>query len=80
MKTYSIRVEKTQVGYYSIKCKSLEEAQEQAKYQMAVNPKETMQFVKCEEVTLPKTHVVDKEYLEITGKAWAEIYTDLEER
>ncbi len=80
MKTYMIRVEKTQVGYYSIKCKSLEEAESQAKYQMAVNPKETMQFDKCEQVKLPKVHVVDKDYLEITGKAWAEIYTDIEEK
>ena len=31
MKTYMIRVEKTQVGYYNIKCKSLEEAEAQAK-------------------------------------------------
>ena len=72
MKTYMIRVEKTQVGYYSIKCKSLEEAKEQAKYQMAVNPKETVQFDKCEEVTLPKVYVVDRDYLEITDKDWLE--------
>tara|TARA_R110002153_G_scaffold8388_2_gene36090 strand:+ start:1593 stop:1817 length:225 start_codon:yes stop_codon:yes gene_type:complete len=72
MKTYTIRVEKTQVGYYSIKCKSLEEAKAQAKYQMSVNPKETMQFDKCEEVTLPKVHIVDRDYLEITDKDWLE--------
>ena len=72
MKTYTIRVEKTQVGYYNIKCKSLEEAESQAKYQMAVNPKETMQFDKCEEVTLPKVHIVDRDYLEITDKDWLE--------
>ena len=80
MKTYTIRVEKTQVGYYTFKSKSLEEAEAQAKYQMAVNPKETMQFAKCEEVTLPKVNIIDRDYLEITGKAWAEIYTDIEEK
>ena len=68
MKTYTIRVEKTQVGYYNIKCKSLEEAESQAKYQMAVNPKETMQFDKCEEVKMPKVQIVDRDYLEITDK------------
>jgi len=72
MKTYMIRVEKTQVGYYNIKCKSLDEAKAQAEYQMAVNPKETMQFDKCEEVTLPKVHIVDRDYLEITDKDWLE--------
>jgi len=72
MKTYTIRVEKTQVGYYNIKCKSLKEAESQAKYQMAVNPKETMQFDKCEEVTMPKVHIVDRDYLEITDKDWLE--------
>ena len=72
MKTYSIRVEKTQVGYYSIKCKSLEEAESQAKYQMAVNPKETMQFDKCEEVKMPKVQIIDRDYLEITDKDWLE--------
>lgn len=80
MKTYTIRYEKTQVGYYTFKCKSLEEAEAQAKYQMAVNPKETIESGKCEEVTLPKIHTIDRDYLEITGKAWAEIYTDIEEK
>jgi len=80
MKTYTIRYEKTQVGYYTFKCKSLEEAEAQAKYQMAVNPKETIESDKCEEVTLPKIQTIGRDYLEITGKAWAEIYTDIEER
>ena len=80
MKTYTIRVEKTQVGYYTFKCKSLEEAEAQAKYQMAVNPKETTQFAKCEEVKMPKVHIVDRDFLENTGKAWADIYRDIEER
>jgi hypothetical protein len=67
-----IRVEKTQVGYYNIKCKSIDEAESQAKYQMAVNPKETIEFVKCEEVALPKVQIVDQSYQEITDKDWLE--------
>jgi len=72
METYMIRVEKTQVGYYNIKCKSIDEAESQAKYQMAVNPKETIEFVKCEEVALPKVQIVDQSYQEITDKDWLE--------
>ena len=70
METYMIRVQKKQVGYYSIKCKSLDEAKAQAEYQMAVNPKETVEFVKCEEVTLPKVQIVDQSHQEITDKDW----------
>lgn len=72
METYMIRVQKKQVGYYSIKCKSLDEAKAQAEYQMAVNPKETVEFVKCEEVTLPKVQIVDQSHQEITDKDWLE--------
>jgi|TARA_Y100000361_G_C11146946_1_gene338614 hypothetical protein len=69
MKTYRIRVEKTQVGYYSVECKSLEEAKAQGEYQMFMNPHETMQFNKCEEVRLPKeTMIIDQDYLEFTNK------------
>jgi len=72
MQNYTIRVEKTQVGYYNIKCKSLDEAKAQAEYQIAVNPKETIQFIKCEEVKLPNVQVVDQSYQEITDKDWLE--------
>jgi hypothetical protein len=72
MKTYMIRVEKTQIGYYNIKCKSLDEAKAQSEYQMAVNPKETVEFIKCEEVTLPKVQIVNEGYEELTSKDWLE--------
>tara|TARA_A100000172_G_C2949747_1_gene78678 strand:- start:257 stop:466 length:210 start_codon:yes stop_codon:yes gene_type:complete len=54
MKVYNIRAERQQVGYYSIKCKSLEEAKRQALYQMAVNPKTVIEFEKCTEIILPE--------------------------
>ena len=38
MKTYHLRVTKTQVKYCSVTTKSLEEAIAQADYQMLVNP------------------------------------------
>ena len=46
MKTYVIRAERKLVGYYTIKCKSLEEAKAQAKYQMAVSPKTVTEYEK----------------------------------
>ena len=54
MKVYNIRAERQQVGYYSIKCKSLEEAKRQALYQMDVNPKTVIKFEKCTEIILPE--------------------------
>jgi len=72
MKTYMIRVEKTQVGYYNIKCKSLDEAKAQAEYQMAVSPKETVEFIKCEEVITRREPMVIESYNEITDKDWLE--------
>jgi len=68
MKTYMIRCEKTSIGYYNIKCKSLEEAKAQAKYQMAVSPKTVMENEKCEEIILPKESMVIQPYNEFTGK------------
>ena len=69
MKTFIIRAEKTQVGYYTIKCKSLEEAAAQAKYLMEVSPKTVIEFEKCEEIILPeKVMVIDQHYQEFTGK------------
>ncbi len=54
MKVYNIRAERQQVGYYSIKCKSLEEAKRQALYQMDVSPKTVIEFEKCTEIILPE--------------------------
>tara|TARA_R110002020_G_scaffold221523_2_gene429579 strand:+ start:561 stop:785 length:225 start_codon:yes stop_codon:yes gene_type:complete len=69
MKTYTIRVEKTQVGYYNVQCKSLEEAKAQAEYQMTVNSQMTIHFDKCEEINLPKeSMIIDQDYLEFTNK------------
>ena len=71
MKTYVIRCEKTQIGYFSFKCRSINEAKAQAKYQMAVNPKQTIQFDKCEEVKIPKPYIIDEDYKQLE-KDWLE--------
>ncbi len=69
MKIYNIRCEKTQIGYYSVECKSLEEAKAQAEYQMAVNPQSTINLDKCEEVAMPpKSMIIDTDCLEFTDK------------
>jgi hypothetical protein len=69
MKTYNIRCEKTQIGYYNVQCKSLEEAKTQAEYQMAVNPQSTIKLDKCEEVVMPpESMVIDQDYLKFTDK------------
>ena len=67
MKTYVIRGERTSIGYYTIKCKSLEEAKRQAKYQMDVSPKTVLQEEKYEEIILPETMEVEW-YNQFTGK------------
>ena len=38
MKTFNLRVSTSQVGYYSVKAKSLKEAVARAEYQLLVNP------------------------------------------
>jgi len=53
MKTYTIRAERKQVGYYSIKAKSLEEAKAQALYQLSVRSTTAFEIEKCEEIELP---------------------------
>ena len=68
MKTYAIRAEKKQIGYYTIKCKSLEEAKAQAKYQMAVSPKTVTEWEKQEEIILPQESIVIQPYNEFTNK------------
>lgn len=68
MKTYIIRAKKTQVGYYTIKCKSLEEAKAQAKYQMAVSPKTVTEHEKQEEIILPQEPMVVRTLNEFTDK------------
>ena len=68
MKTYMIRCEKTSIGYYNIKCKSLEEAKAQAKYQMAVSPKTVTEWEKQEEIILPQESMVIQPYNEFTNK------------
>ena len=66
MKTYNIRAEKKQIGYYSIKAKSLEEAKAQALYQLQV--KSTTAVEMCEAVEIPsEVIVVDQDYLELAG-------------
>ena len=64
MKTYIIRCEKKEVGYYHIKCKSLEEAKRQASYQMAVRPNTVTEYEKQEEIILPQEPMVIKAYNE----------------
>ncbi len=68
MKTYMIRAERKLVGYYNIKCKSLEEAKAQAKYQMAVSPKTVTEWEKQEEIILPEESMVIQPYNEFTNK------------
>jgi len=68
MNTYIIRAERKLVGYYTIKCKSLEEAKAQAKYQMAVSPKTVTEYEKQEEIILPKEAQVIQTFNEFTGK------------
>ena len=68
MKTYVIRAERKLVGYYTIKCKSLEEAKAQAKYQMAVSPKTVTEYEKQEEIILPEESMVIQPYNEFTNK------------
>ena len=50
----------------------LDEAKAQAEYQMAVSPKETVEFVKCEEVITRREPMVIESYNEITDKDWLE--------
>ena len=65
MEIYNIRAEKKQIGYYSIKAKSLEEAKAQALYQLQV--KSTTAVEMCEAVEIPsELIVVDQGYLELT--------------
>jgi len=68
MNTYIIRAERKLVGYYTIKCKSLEEAKAQAKYQMAVSPKTVTEWEKQEEIVLPRESMVIQPYNEFTNK------------
>ena len=66
MKTYNIRAEKKQIGYYSIKAKSLKEAKAQALYQLQV--KSTVAVEICESVEIPsEVIVVDQDYLKLTN-------------
>ena len=64
MKTYMIRAERKLIGYYNIKCKSLEEAKAQAKYQMAVSPKTVTEYEKQEEIILPQEPMVVQQHNE----------------
>jgi hypothetical protein len=68
MKTYMIRAERKLVGYYNIKCKSLEEAKAQAKYQMAVSPRTVTEHEKQEEIILPQEPMTTQAHNEFTGK------------
>lgn len=68
MKTYIIRAERKTIGYYNIKCKSLEEAERQASYQMDVNPQECLREEKYEEVITRREPMVIESYNEFTGK------------
>ena len=68
MKTYVIRAERKLVGYYTIKCKSLEEAKAQTKYQMAVSPKTVTEYEKQEEIVLPEKAQEIQTFNEFTGK------------
>jgi hypothetical protein len=66
MKIYNIRAEKKQIGYYSIKAKSLEEAKAQALYQLSVRSTTAVEI--CESVEIPSdVIVVDQDYLELIG-------------
>lgn len=72
MKKFNLRVSTSQIGYYTIEAKSLEEAVAQAHYQLLVNPPReidgTIKEIKTHElVDLPKeTMVIDQDYLEFT--------------
>ncbi len=68
MKTFIIRAERTLVGYYTIKTKSLEEAKAQAKYQMAVSPRTVTEHEKQEEIILPQEPMTTQAHNEFTGK------------
>tara|TARA_A100000172_G_C3029194_1_gene106002 strand:- start:895 stop:1116 length:222 start_codon:yes stop_codon:yes gene_type:complete len=68
MNTYIIRAERKLIGYYTIKCKSLEEAKAQAKYQMAVSPRTVTEYEKQEEIILPQESMVIQTHNEFTGK------------
>ena len=68
MKTYVIRAERKVIGYYHIKCKSLEEAKRQASYQMDVNPQNCLEEEKYEEVNVGREPMVIESYNEFTGK------------
>ena len=66
MGIYNIRAEKKQIGYYSIKAKSLEEAKAQALYQLSVRSTTAVEI--CESVEIPSdVIVVDQDYLELIG-------------
>ena len=66
MKIYNIRAEKKQIGYYSIKAKSLEEAKAQALYQLSVRSTTAVEI--CESVEIPSdVIVVDQDYLKLIG-------------
>lgn len=67
MKIYNIRAEKKQIGYYSIKAKSLEEAKAQAMFQLQVGSTVAVEI--CESVVIPENViVVDHDYLELANK------------
>ena len=68
MDTYIIRAERTLVGYYTIKTKSLKEAKAQAKYQMAVSPRTVIEHEKQEEIILPQKPMVIQTHNEFTDK------------
>ena len=77
MKTYHLRVTKTQVKYCSVTTKSLEEAIAQADYQMLVNLTTeidgTIKEIKSYElIELPSEPMVIEQYNEFTGKDWLE--------
>ena len=66
MGIYNIRAEKKQIGYYSIKANSLEEAKAQALYQLSVRSTTAVEI--CESVEIPSdVIVVDQDYLELIG-------------
>ena len=64
MKSYMIRAERKTIGYYHIKCKSLEEAKRQASYQMDVNPQNCLEEEKYEEVVVGREPMVIESYNE----------------
>ena len=73
MKTYHLRVTKTQVKYCSVTTKSLEEAIAQSDYQMLINPPTeidgTIKEIKSYElVELPNEPMMIEQYNEFTGE------------